>query len=480
MQAGLVCLLISIGFLTAVTGFYSCRSPVLPNGTKVVQPGENVTLTCGVKNNFINSTIEWRFNGNKNIQSGKQSAEHEDILMLQSIRPKVAGNYSCYIDGELIYTHLVLVREALDKPTVICYRKSPVSNIRCEWRTSKKQPYQIHTTVGVKKGLNGMVSEYPCRYYERSSKYSCIVNHTEEDDITYFVKMCVTDGINTESSNNVMLSSQRIIKPDPPENVAVNPVQNAPQQLNVTWFTPRTWISNFYRLRFQIRYRTDRVQDFTIMPDVLKPACMIDDAWMKFKHIVQVRGIEEFKLGMWSEWSEEVTGVPWTEPEPSTPVYHLSEPTMKAEDPGDAYNTYGVTCHTLDCSENSGRTSDVKSSVTKINLHVPQYTFWIAGFSLVATIVLFIFLITSRYKRKRKKPTSKEEERVTQASSHSINAISQRDNVDIPTEQEFTLIPPPAVPINSNPTEEEFISETNADQGPVVVMNMGYFLVPSP
>ncbi|XP_043936580.1 interleukin-6 receptor subunit alpha isoform X2 [Protopterus annectens] len=395
MEAGLACLLFSMGFLTEVPAFYSCPSPVLPTGTKVALTESTVILTCGEEERFVNSTIEWRFNGNKKILKDKRSTENKNVLVLQSITLKETGIYSCYIDGELIDTHNVSVREALQKPSVSCYRRSPINKIRCEWKLSKKWPYSIRASLVVKKGFSGLPSEYKCRYYELSNKFSCIVNHTEEDDILYFVKMCVTDGYTTESSKEDMLSSQRIIKPDPPENVTVNPVQNAPQKLNVTWVYPRSWWTTFYRLRFQIRYRADRVQDFTTMPEVLKTSCMIDDAWMKFKHIVQVRGMEEFRYGTWSEWSEEVSNTPWTEPEPepSTPQYQPFETPVTTEDL-EVYNTDGVTCRTVDCNENSGRTSDVQSSVTEINLRVPQYTFWIVGIIQTATIVLFIFLIS--------------------------------------------------------------------------------------
>lgn len=40
--------------------------------------------------------------------------------------------------------------------------------------------------------------------------------------------------------------------------------------------------------------------------------CIIHDAWSGMKHVVQLRAQEEFGHGLWSEWSQEVTGVPWT------------------------------------------------------------------------------------------------------------------------------------------------------------------------
>lgn len=40
--------------------------------------------------------------------------------------------------------------------------------------------------------------------------------------------------------------------------------------------------------------------------------CIIHDALRGMRHVVQLRAQEEFGLGMWSEWSRQVTGTPWT------------------------------------------------------------------------------------------------------------------------------------------------------------------------
>lgn len=40
--------------------------------------------------------------------------------------------------------------------------------------------------------------------------------------------------------------------------------------------------------------------------------CTIRDAWSGMRHVVQLRAREEFGHGLWSEWSQEVLGTPWT------------------------------------------------------------------------------------------------------------------------------------------------------------------------
>lgn len=53
------------------------------------------------------------------------------------------------------------------------------------------------------------------------------------------------------------------VQPDPPTNITVSAVSEKPHWLSITWQDPVSWNSNFYRLRFQIRYRAERSQAFT-------------------------------------------------------------------------------------------------------------------------------------------------------------------------------------------------------------------------
>ncbi|EMP28219.1 Putative phospholipid-transporting ATPase FetA [Chelonia mydas] len=104
------------------------------------------------------------------------------------------------------------------------------------------------------------------------------------------------------------------VKPDPPVNVLVDPVQRAPQKLRVNWMYPPSWDSRFYRLHFQVRYRAERSQSYTEIDQLRETSLVIHDAWHGERHVVQVRGLEEFGHGSWSEWSQEAVGTPWADP----------------------------------------------------------------------------------------------------------------------------------------------------------------------
>lgn len=136
--------------------------------------------------------------------------------------------------------------------------------------------------------------------------------------------------------------SRPAVKPDPPVNLTVDPVEAAPQQLRLSWTYPPSWDASFYQLRFQVRYRAEpsgayaqvspgarscgavwaappspvpgasRLTARRLQVDGLKDTSLvIRDALRGARHWVQVRAREEFDLGEWSEWSREAVGSPW-------------------------------------------------------------------------------------------------------------------------------------------------------------------------
>ncbi|KAG8429605.1 hypothetical protein GDO86_019699, partial [Hymenochirus boettgeri] len=49
---------------------------------------------------------------------------------------------------------------------------------------------------------------------------------------------------------------QSIVKPDPPENLLVEPVPFAPRRLHVTWDYPGSWPKELhFQLKFRLQYR---------------------------------------------------------------------------------------------------------------------------------------------------------------------------------------------------------------------------------
>lgn len=121
---------------------------------------------------------------------------------------------------------------------------------------------------------------------------------------------------------------QRKLQPDPPANLVVSAIPGRPRWLRVSWQDPESWDPSYYLLQFELRYRPVWSKTFTVWPlQVAQHQCVIHDALRGVKHVVQVRGKEEFDIGQWSEWSPEVTGTPWLEPR-TTPAGILGNPTQ--------------------------------------------------------------------------------------------------------------------------------------------------------
>ncbi|MBV97414.1 Interleukin-6 receptor subunit alpha, partial [Eschrichtius robustus] len=234
-------------------------------------PGASVTLTCPGGEAGDNATVHWVL---RNQVTGSRQGRWAGVgrrLLLRSVLLSDSGNYSCYEDGHPAGSVRLLVDVPPEEPQLSCFRKSPLSNVGCEW--SPRSP-PSPTTKAV-----------------------------------LLVRKLGPQGDWLASDSKMLLEMQ----PDPPVNVTVTAVDRNPRWLSVTWQDPPSWNSYFYRLQFELRYRAERSKTFTMwMVKELQYHCIIHDAWSGMRHVVQLRAQEEFGHGLWSEWSQEVTGVPWT------------------------------------------------------------------------------------------------------------------------------------------------------------------------
>nr|XP_033781586.1 interleukin-6 receptor subunit alpha [Geotrypetes seraphini] len=391
----------AISLLLASKSFQmrQCPKPVLPAEAWLRPAGVDVNLTC-LNEKPNNSSISWKLQNRTLPLKALNRVMMKEQLLLKSVRSTDSGNYSCYRDGQRVCNIQLLVGEILEKPKLTCYRKFPVSNIRCEWKPLKRISTVTKAVLQVQKGFNDddFFTE-KCTYYQSTQTFSCRLKNREEDDSTYVVSICVMNNVDSQSSNKEMFTGNNILQPDPPTNVTVKAVERSPQKLIVTWSYPLTWRNNYYRLKFKIRYRAEYSVVFTVVYSQ-KTSILITDAWMDKNNIIQVQAREEFDHGSWSTWSHEVTGIPWTgyqdqgdpvmEPSPSR-FYDYTE---------DVTYTYSEEYSNLELDPNEN-TLSMKESM------VPWHIFFLAGASLVPGIILFMGIII-RYKKKWKQ-TLKEE-----------------------------------------------------------------------
>ncbi|XP_005996547.2 interleukin-6 receptor subunit alpha [Latimeria chalumnae] len=434
------------------------------NGVQVAEVGRTVNLSCplGVEK------IRWRVNG-RPLHCNFNRILCREALTIGFARQGDSGNYSCSKEGkEASHNITLIVEEALEHPAMVCYRKVPTANIRCDWRPSRKLNSRVKCTIQIQKGYGGDCYVKNCRYFSKSRTFSCVLNHTEGDEEHYMAKMCVSTLYNRLCDHKIF-TGEMIIKPDPPVKVLVKPVMRAPHKLNVTWSYPPSWNTNFYKLHFEIRYRNEHASTFITGPSYRDTYLMIDDAWPNAKHTVQVRAQEEFGYGEWSEWSSEVVGVPWSDPDQQTPTHY---PYEYSESEGTfSYDYEDYTDDNLQTDDWSARVKFPDASGPHNNTAISTFTFWIGGSCLVLVIALFVG-ITVRYKKKWKNLNVKEE--AVLSSYSPVQLVTERRE----TQDDTPAVPSPDFPTSVSSSESRSNEEDTPETGNFDMINMDYFLQP--
>ncbi|KAG8520019.1 Interleukin-6 receptor subunit alpha [Galemys pyrenaicus] len=296
---------------------YSCLSfPEVPGDVLTSLPGGSVTLTCPGGGPGDNATVHWVLGSPAaGVRHGRRAGVGRRLL-LRSVQLSDSGNYSCFLDGRFAGTVRLLVDVPLEEPQLSCFRKSLLSNVGCEWSPqSPPSPMTKAVLLGRKLSQNGPLEDFqePCQYSQEAQKFSCQLAVPEGDNSFYMVSLCVSNSAGRQSSKSQTFKGYGILQPDPPVNITVTAVDRNPRWLRVTWQDPPSWNSDFYRLHFELRYRAERSKSFTTWKVTeAQHNCIIRDAWSGMRHVVQLRAQEEFEHGQWSEWSHEVTGIPWT------------------------------------------------------------------------------------------------------------------------------------------------------------------------
>ncbi|XP_006861786.1 PREDICTED: interleukin-6 receptor subunit alpha [Chrysochloris asiatica] len=289
------------------------------------RPGANVTLTCPDVEPGDNGTVHWVLR-NQIVDShqGRQAGLGRRLL-LRSVHLSDSGNYSCYQDGRPAGSLRLIVEVPPEKPQISCFQKSPISSVWCEWSPRNIPSPTTKTVLSVQRVHDSLVKSFqePCQYSQEGQKFSCQLNIPEGDSSWYILFLCVANSVGHNSSGILQFKDLNILQPDPPVNITVTAMPRNPRWLSVTWQNPPSWNSRYYRLQFQFRYRAEQSKSFTTeMVKDHQNHYIISDAWSGKKHVVQVRAQEEFGHGLWSEWSQEVIGTPWTVQESSSVPLH--------------------------------------------------------------------------------------------------------------------------------------------------------------
>ncbi|XP_077802039.1 interleukin-6 receptor subunit alpha isoform X3 [Macaca mulatta] len=361
-----------------------CPAQEVARGVLTSLPGDSVTLTCPGGEPEDNATVHWVL---RKPAVGSHLSRWAGVgrrLLLRSVQLHDSGNYSCYRAGRPAGTVHLLVDVPPEEPQLSCFRKSPLSNVVCEWGPRSTPSPTTKAVLLVRKFQNSPAEDFqePCQYSQESQKFSCQLAVPEGDSSFYIVSMCVASSVGSKLSKTQTFQGCGILQPDPPANITVTAVARNPRWLSVTWQDPHSWNSSFYRLRFELRYRAERSKTFTTwMVKDLQHHCVIHDAWSGLRHVVQLRAQEEFGQGEWSEWSPEAMGTPWTESRSPPAENEVSTPTQAPTTNKDDDNIL------------SRDSANATSLPVQDSSSVPLPTFLVAGGSLAFGTLLCIAIV---------------------------------------------------------------------------------------
>uniref|UniRef100_A0A3B5MZW0 Fibronectin type-III domain-containing protein n=1 Tax=Xiphophorus couchianus TaxID=32473 RepID=A0A3B5MZW0_9TELE len=239
-------------------------------------------------------------------------------LSLSSVRLTDAGKYTCHHRGEETLAVKVIVADPPETPIISCYKKSPRSKIRCEWRPQKpviKQPncYLFLSKDYFPYGKIENFQQKRCSYSLQHSRCWCALEHIEKERrLNHVAFLCVTNFLGNATSPLIYFTPLDILMPDPPSNVMAHPVERRAKMIKVTWNLPITWKEkdDFYDLTYEVRYRpsnSSNEQENTIR----KRTYLITDALPGVEYLIHLRVREEYD-GHWSEWTSPVSARSWT------------------------------------------------------------------------------------------------------------------------------------------------------------------------
>uniref|UniRef100_A0A8D3B443 Interleukin 6 receptor n=1 Tax=Scophthalmus maximus TaxID=52904 RepID=A0A8D3B443_SCOMX len=278
---------------------------------------EGSRVTRGIK-----SRPWWKWNGKTVGTRGnewrKLTLERRGAtLCLRSARETDSGRYTCHHRGRERFSLKVIVADPPESPRLSCYKKSPSSKIRCEWKPQR--PVTGHNVPlflpPAPRPLDTFL-QFQCSYSSRLSRYWCALDHNEDElRKLHMAYLCVTSIAGNATSALLPFTPLNILKPDPPSNVIVAQVEGHETWMRVTWYFPTSWKpqDTYYELIYEVKYRPLESPIYHEQVARIKSqrSYKITDALPGVTYLIQLRAKEEYD-GEWSDWSTPFNASSWT------------------------------------------------------------------------------------------------------------------------------------------------------------------------
>uniref|UniRef100_A0A8D3C059 Interleukin 6 receptor n=1 Tax=Scophthalmus maximus TaxID=52904 RepID=A0A8D3C059_SCOMX len=339
---------------------------------------EGSRVTRGIK-----SRPWWKWNGKTVGTRGnewrKLTLERRGAtLCLRSARETDSGRYTCHHRGRERFSLKVIVADPPESPRLSCYKKSPSSKIRCEWKPQSNVPLFLPPAP---RPLDTFL-QFQCSYSSRLSRYWCALDHNEDElRKLHMAYLCVTSIAGNATSALLPFTPLNILKPDPPSNVIVAQVEGHETWMRVTWYFPTSWKpqDTYYELIYEVKYRP---LESPIYHEIKSQrSYKITDALPGVTYLIQLRAKEEYD-GEWSDWSTPFNASSWT-----AHTRTQSHPNM--------YTCMVVVVVRKDLSQCPTLFKVVPGAVVG-GMEVSHPALWISGSLLLLSVVLAAYMF--RYK----------------------------------------------------------------------------------
>ncbi|XP_072897922.1 interleukin-12 subunit beta-like [Hemitrygon akajei] len=270
-----------------------------PENLVIVKRTESTRINCG-EGQF--TTVTWK----RNDEVSGNSKE----LALENVDQPLAGNYTCWQNGSLVYHKYLVISEEDQSPIfqskqVQCQTRSFTGVITCSWKTRGAAFYQVRYC------RRNSTLNPECTYNYLNYSSSGTDHHftfTEENYSPYAEEYRPITFI-VEAVNSVSYQSLQktfyvgdIVKPDPPQ------LQSAVllgRNLSISWQYPSNWVKpySYFPLIFQVqcepvrRCRAKKCKD--VPTEIMLPQIIIPNRCK-----IHIRAKDKFLNSPWSDWSD--------------------------------------------------------------------------------------------------------------------------------------------------------------------------------
>uniref|UniRef100_A0A3P9I6I1 Uncharacterized LOC101173653 n=1 Tax=Oryzias latipes TaxID=8090 RepID=A0A3P9I6I1_ORYLA len=288
----------------------------------------------GEEGSRVTRAIWWRpqWKWNKQLVGGGdrdwgdiQLMRGGETLCLASVRPSDSGRYTCHRGGRETFAVKVVVADPPERPSLSCYKKSPRSKIRCEWKPLNPLVKQPSCFLSLSKSSEKAFQQIPCS--SSSSRCWCALDYNEDEQGTlHLAFLCATSVVGNATSEMLHFKPMDIVKPDPPSNILAHQQEGHTRRIEVTWNRPTTWQQdNYYGIIYELKYRPSMslIEQVNLING--QQSYSIHDALPGVEYVIQLRSKEEYE-GYWSEWSSPVYARSWNETKTEDSAFSLDSP----------------------------------------------------------------------------------------------------------------------------------------------------------